>query len=142
MRSRASHSLAATLVLAVWILAPVLAVIHVALEDHIYCAEHQRLEEGSDAHSAVGDSAMTQADAKGSQTQSFQPRSEESAASHEGCAFGEDFTREGLRLEHRISAEPALMASDSEAIRLTGNASSGIPLLLSAPKNSPPSLIV
>jgi hypothetical protein len=126
--------LASLCLLAVWIAAPLLSVAHVALDEHTYCAEHERLEEGANAHSEP----PSEQDSTASVFSSREPG--ESPDEHEACAFGEDFTRETWTLSHDFVVTPMLAVERAPAL-VAFDLVKTTPLLLVAPKNSPPILV-
>lgn len=133
MRGRSSAAVAKVTnycLLAIWILTPLLSVAHVALEQHSYCIEHERLEEGQDGHSQVVESD------EGGLLNSRPPAGHDEAG-HEACAFGEDFTRaSSCIVSYVLVANEALAFAGAPA--LSTSVVESTRLLLVAPKNSPP----
>lgn len=143
MYRRLSHTVGAMLLLLVWISIPLLSSIHVALEEHRYCAEHERMEEGTKAHNgsadngSLADSAWTSSEPPVSDNAvSGRQPSEESE--HANCVFVDSFTIDSIRFDDAPaidkSSATALVswaAKPSDAVRV-------IALLYIAPKCSPP----
>lgn len=142
MRQRVKHRVAATSLLVLWILVPLLALAHVALEEHTYCAEHQRLEEAGDVHrganGAISDVALGSEDHHPPTVSGNS--SESDTGGHERCALGDEFTRDaqcpGLLVRTLTATQffaPVAPPAASPALRT-------IALLRIAPKSSPPQL--
>ncbi len=137
MRVRLLNIAAAILLLVVWLATPLLSVVHITMEEHTYCAAHDRLEEGSSVHSSdSGELEPTQSEAPVASTGQNGSESE-----HEQCALGDCFTLEKLSPSNKLLSS-ATEAADVNVQRFT-NISAGerIPLLAIAPKCSPPSLV-
>jgi hypothetical protein len=127
------HAILAALLGAVWILTPMLSVVHVALEPHVYCAEHGILEEGG-THLATGDAA-TEADSRASRSgEERVPK----GGSHTACAFGELATRDIVGFEVSVAIEKAFPGRPSGTPLDQRVKHSPVGLLLVAPKTSPP----
>lgn len=142
MRQRFKHRACATSLLVLWILVPLLALAHVALEEHTYCAEHQRLEEAGDIHGGASRLVSDLAP----DAEEHPPRavsgnsSENTAGGHERCALSEDFTRDAqcpsLLVRTLTTSQcfaPVVLPVATPVIR-------AIALLRNAPKSSPPQL--
>jgi len=114
-----------------------MAAAHVALVEHSFCAEHERLEEGAEVHLPGTDEAHSHA----SETAAVSPgHPEDLQAEHEGCAFGESFTLEDcFVLPVDLAAEPALAIESPQVLR-SGTLAESLPILRVAPKSSPPSV--
>lgn len=128
---------AATCLLVVWIATPLLALAHVALEEHRYCAEHEQLEEGADGHAQGAERGAP--DANDTPSSTLTPGDPgDSQVEHEGCAFGESFPLEDhFVLPSDLASEPAL-ASEAPPVPGVRALAAKLPLFLFAPKNSPP----
>lgn len=135
MSRPASAIIATVCLLAVWIATPILSAAHVMLVQHSFCAEHERLEEGADVHASGIDSGASDT----SELATVSPgHPVDSEPGHEGCAFGEDFPLEDyFLLPTTLDAEPAMASEASQLLRALA-ADQRVPLLLVAPKNSPP----
>ena len=137
MLAKRSHIWSAALIVFVWVGAPILSLVHVAHESHNYCAEHQRLEEASH-----GSTVADHVDSESSEIPAFAARNDanHSSPEHEECSFGESFTRDtassdATEFAFSAAAFAALVADPPKTF-----AGSSIPLLLTAPKSSPPKL--
>jgi len=111
---------------------PVLSALHVAFEEHSYCAEHG-LEEGSEsavAAHAVSDIKLPAGVRAG--------ENHEPAPGHELCAFGEIASRDAISAELTLAVEAAPLADMRAGLPVESIAGHPIPLLLVAPKSSPP----
>ncbi len=132
-----SHKLrpvAALLVVAVWLGAPLIAALHVAFEEHAYCVEHGALEELD--HAARGDSTR-EADAK-----HIQIEPTESSIAHMECVFGEPAVREEfIAVSASAIAAAAPQAPQEPALLDREQPCSSIELLSVAPKSSPPAAV-
>ena len=133
MHRNFAQLVASLCLLAVWIATPLLSVAHLALEEHSYCAEHERLEEG--AHGKAQNESSTSAIAGVHVAPDLPGEGDED---HEDCAFGDDFTRECLHCLPSQSAHAAPTALVVDPFLLASIAPATSDLLLLAPKNSPP----
>ncbi len=136
MRVRLLNIAAAILLLVVWLATPLLSVVHITMEEHTYCAAHDRLEEGGTHSSDPAELESTQSEAPVASAGQNGSESE-----HEQCALGDCFTLEKLSPSTKLLSSPT-EAADVNIQRFT-NISAGerIPLLTIAPKCSPPSLV-
>lgn len=135
MRRPTSAIVTTVCLLAAWIATPLLSVAHVVLVEHRFCAEHERLEEGADGHASGTEEGYSDV---GESSRVSPGHAEESRVEHEGCAFGENFTLEDhFVLPLALVAEPAFASEASQVLR-TGTVAASVPLLLVAPKSSPP----
>ncbi len=94
MRFRTIQLLATLSLLIAWVATPLLSVAHLALEEHRYCAEHERLEE-SNSHTLESTAAND------SEQQSVVRRSSlpsDERPSHEACAFSPELIPVGNTL--------------------------------------------
>jgi hypothetical protein len=144
MRMPAKNLFAAATLLVLWIVVPLLSLAHIAIEEHAYCAEHQRLEEAPGAHGR-SDSANVLENAEGTAQPSVARTSEipsnGQGDKHEGCAFGDDFTREASYVaQSSYGLAPPASAFDIPQNILAAPARAAIRLILLAPKSSPPQL--
>ena len=135
MRGSLSALFTSICLLAVWLSMPILAVAHVVVTEHRFCAEHERMEEGTGVHAPGVEEAGTEHDDTarvcGDQT-------EESELDHEACAFGDSFTLEDAFIQPSdLTVEPAL-ASEAPPAPHSQTVHCSLPLLLVAPKSSPP----
>ena len=132
MRRDKRHILSAALIVAVWLATPILSVFHIAFEEHSYCAEHESLEEGPSAHASDARPNVGGHDA------AFAGSKDTPEPNHEECAFGESFTRDTISVDQPCFAEIAHTVSAPPAPPIASDAGPAIPLLLAAPKSSPP----
>lgn len=143
MRMPAKNLFAAATLLVLWIVVPLLSLAHVALEEHTYCAEHQRLEEAQDAHNqGQASNALDAAEEhpKAPAVRSTDRSSGDEDGGHEGCAFGDDFTRDAQCVAHSSAdIAPAIAFIVLPKTHLAP-AIAAIRLIHLAPKNSPPQL--
>tara|TARA_R110002096_G_scaffold77896_11_gene183507 strand:- start:33639 stop:34073 length:435 start_codon:yes stop_codon:yes gene_type:complete len=141
MRMPAKNLFAAATLLVLWIVVPLLSLAHVALEEHTYCAEHQRLEEAQDAHGkSLAARALDAAEdhAEPPVARSGDGSTGASDGGHESCAFGDDFTRDAQCVPHTsVGIVPAIAFLVLPKTRLAP-AKAAIRLIHLAPKNSPP----
>ena len=130
MRRSSLQILASLCVLVVWIMTPLLSVVHVVVEEHRYCAEHERLEE--DEGHAQGVERVSE-----TSTSRVAPNTPaEPSGEHADCAFGDDFSRDDYILSHHLTLHVGLGFAPSAALWVA--APSLADLLLVAPKTSPP----
>ncbi len=115
-------------VLALFALGWLLDRAHLALEPHHYCAEHGRVEH-------AGGFAAPSAN-----TQPGPALEERSEAAHETCCVPLARSEEPLALVHPPLDAFTWLPSDSVAVDLAerSSARSAVPLVLLAPKQSPP----
>ncbi len=139
MRQSIQQRVAATTMLVLWILVPLLSLAHIALEEHTYCAEHQRLEEAGNSHGGRSTiSAALGAETEVGPKADSSPASQRRTGSHERCALADDFTRDAQSPAHAFPSQaPQLAFSDAISIN-RAEVASNIALLHAAPKNSPP----
>ena len=106
-------------------MAPVVASLHSDDHAHVYCAQHQAIEESDGTTSDTSRS-----------TDSWTSANDE-VSSHESCPFLALTTR-ASELNHAASSVP-LLEADAVAARLEFSAGHEVvALLLEAPKSSPP----
>ena len=124
MNQRCRIRLVAGALAALWLALPVAAAVHVTVEAHEYCVEHQALEhvrDGADAASYEGDAiAVTSA-----------------TEDHSGCYFDHALLREVTALDAAVAAVIAV-DGDADAVVVVGPAPVVIAVLDVAPKTSPP----
>jgi hypothetical protein len=119
----------AILLLAIWIASPLMSVAHAAMVAHTYCAEHERVEEGDNIHA-------TKHHDESHALSAVSPVQEDNA--HKDCAFSEDFTlEEYFVLASSLIVEVAPTIEVAPVLHSKTDAK-GLPLLLIAPKSSPP----
>jgi hypothetical protein len=135
MRRSVSALLTSICLLAVWLSTPILAVAHMVVAEHRFCAEHERLEEGTEGHAPGVDQAGTERD---DSSAVCADQTEESESGHESCAFGDSFTLEDAFIQTvDLAVEPAFASEASLALH-SKTVHSSLLLLRVAPKNSPP----
>ena len=135
---RPSALLAAILLLVVWIATPLLAVGHVAVEEHRYCVEHQRLEEGANTHR--GDASI-EASPEIVVSERILRVSELPERSHEVCASVECLSVDTLRPDNKAQNVVAVKSQYTALVLLKAQDSYQIAPITIAPKCSPPHLI-
>lgn len=127
------HILCATLLVGIWLANPVLSAVHHLLEVHTYCAEHGTLEEVADSRAG-------------------EPTDDESGCSpavrerdggpptfgHDACALQEFAPRDIFTPEVDCASARAAIAEATTTAPVMWTAGLPIPLLLVAPKSSPP----
>ncbi len=137
MRHQHRHTIIASLLAAIWIAVPLLAMIHIAAEEHNYCAEHGALEEGSGHHSSnaslASDAKEAPADALGSAPMRLPDND-----AHTGCALTEQATHDIAPFEIAISVEAAPGLVTKRRSVVVAEAVASINILRGAPKTSPP----
>lgn len=122
----AAHRCAAMVLALLWLASPVLALLHAQAEIHRYCAQHGTLEEAGAPEPAS-------------------PRSDRPVAAglptaespHDGCAFAPHYRFSQILVSFTLEPGGDLPPRRSPGGRPTGWGSP-LPLLLLAPKTSPP----
>lgn len=133
MDRRLRHIFLSGLLAAIWILTPLLSVVHIALEAHTYCAEHGVLEEGRTNH--TNELGETDSDLSPA-FHATQERPENE--SHSGCAFNDLATHDIT--PHVIEVKVTLVPTSVLVSEITykKSASPIARLFRTAPKTSPP----
>ena len=136
MRANFSYIAATILLLVVWCATPLLAVAHIAIVEHTYCATHDRLEEGGGAHNSA------RAELAQSEAQASSAGDDSSESEHKLCALGDCFTLEKLSPNTNVFSSVTTLAAGINTQRFVDiNTDERIPLLAIAPKCSPPALV-
>lgn len=135
MRRSLSVLFTSICLLAVWLSTPILAVAHVVVAEHRFCAEHERLEEGTEGHAPGVDEAETERD---DSSTVCADQTEESESEHEACTFVDTFTLEDDFIQPEDFAVEQALASEASPALHCKTVHSSLSLLRVAPKNSPP----
>jgi hypothetical protein len=135
MRRSFSALFTSLCLLAVWLSTPILAVAHVVVSEHRFCAEHERMEEGTEVHAPGVDEAGLERD---DGTAVLADQTEESESGHEACTFVDNFTLEDAFIQPVDFAVEQALASEASPALHCKTVHSSLPLLRVAPKNSPP----
>lgn len=140
MSYRSSQLLAsiAFALLVVWIATPLFAVVHVVVEEHRYCAEHQRLEEGGEAHDDEASSVAASQDSEDSKSERSLRESTLPQRSHELCASVDCLSLETLRTGVKGQNVVAMTTEYATPLLPTAQHTYRLAQLLVAPKCSPP----
>ncbi len=130
MVKRPVHRACAAFLAVLWIGMPLAAVLHVGLEQHNYCAEHQTLEHGqadaaADNHAAASEHRTVS-------------RRDTARAGHEKCFVAKDCVRDGDVSVATATAAKAPPSQDTLVVH-SQTVATPISIIYSAPKTSPPS---
>lgn len=138
MRSRAhiSGQLTATLLVALWIVQPLLAIVHAQEHVHRYCPTHRAFEESS----ASAGSALSAQVRDASAVEKLPPASPMGALRHEECTFASVSTRAELP---GPEVQPVIQVclETSRPATAPPRALGSLSILDIAPKASPPARV-
>lgn len=135
MRRRTTELLASIILLVVWIATPLFAVVHVAVEEHRFCAEHQRLEEGASAHQ---DDAVIAAAPEIVVSERVLRSPDVPQRAHEVCASVDCLSVDTLRPDAKGQSIVAVASVYATPLLLRAQYTYRIAPILIAPKCSPP----
>lgn len=127
----ARHKISATTLVALWIVMPMLAAVHLAVEEHAYCVEHGALED-------VADTDGPHVDFEDDDSARARPGGQEPASPHEACAFEDCAIRDVEIVELVQMAAIVPVVHGPMVLLASSHVGNPVPLLLTAPKISPP----
>lgn len=130
------YTILAAILAALWIATPLLAVVHIALDSHTYCAEHGILEEGVTHHDTSDASRQAPSGAAADASTEGFPND----SGHTPCGFGDTATLDSIHLGHIPTIKAAPIALSIDAYFSGQYAGDSQPPLVFAPKTSPPAL--
>ncbi|MCP4448607.1 MAG: hypothetical protein GY811_25205 [Myxococcales bacterium] len=133
------YRVAAISILVLWVVLPLVTLGHVVVEDHTYCADHQRLEETGDAQDSAGHAALV-LDADEAATANSGSSPADGTGGHERCALGDDVARDAQCPGYLLPTLVPQLAFAALGPSNVGGVHLSISILRAAPKNSPPTL--
>ena len=134
---RPLHTGITKILLAVWIVVPILSAVHAAAESHRYCAQHQAVEE---AHGHATQAADLPAEEASDDTKTRRGEPPSHSEDHAACAFGHVAVEDSTSANGFDDAAKVPPTSEPGEFLASQIAVASFRLHRLAPKTSPPVL--